>query len=210
MTLDSKQTKEIIIIIWRNSVITYGGHVTQTRVKYIRERKGEKQTETDRQAGRERDLRVVFRRFTAPIISVGSSVGRTGLQLPMKHVFHASDTFRAKLLLTSDYNTDTNMQAKLVIFVSVVRLVTKKTTTNFDLSVSIQSQSVAFQSLPVFSRYVLTKLHMPSAGLSQEVTVTIHAIIITDSVTLLQKVKNEMGGPDCVNIRHPISKPMDI
>ena len=50
---------------------------------------------------------------------------------------------------------------------------------------------------------------MPSTGLFQEVTVTIHAIM-TDSMTLLQKVKNEMGGPGCVNVRHPISKPMDI
>ena len=39
---------------------------------------------------------------------------------------------------------------------------------------------------------------MPSAGLPQELTVGPHnyAIILTDSLSLLQKVKNETGSPD--------------
>ena len=39
---------------------------------------------------------------------------------------------------------------------------------------------------------------MPSAGLPQEVTVWphTHAITLTDSMSLLRKVKSEMGSPD--------------
>ena len=37
---------------------------------------------------------------------------------------------------------------------------------------------------------------MPSAGLPQEVTVRPHAILLTDSMSLLQKVKSGMESPD--------------
>jgi len=135
VTLDSKQTNKIIIIIWRNSVITCGGHVTQTRLKYIRERKGEKQTDRDRQKQTDRQVeKEIYWELFSAVLQPRSFLWvlfHLWVELVYNYLWsmfsmHLIFQFRAKLLLTSDYNTDTNMQAKLMIFVSVVRLVSAR------------------------------------------------------------------------------------